>query len=97
MRSIIDRPTGHSRGHSRTFRDGDVARGKGFAHPNHSSSSGARQRPKTGFSPARKAACVATLAIGLALTVRIREVYASIEMDEIEEQDFAYNLEGTDQ
>ena len=39
---------------------------------------------------------VATLAIGLALTVRIREVYASIEMDEIEEQDFAYNLEGTD-
>ena len=39
---------------------------------------------------------VATLAIGLALTVRIREVYASIEMDEIEAQDFAYNLEGTD-
>ena len=38
---------------------------------------------------------VATLAIGLALTVRIREVYASIEMDDIEEQDFEFNLEGT--
>ena len=38
---------------------------------------------------------VATLAIGLALTVRIREVYASIEMDEIEARDFEFNLEGT--
>ena len=37
---------------------------------------------------------VATLAIGLALTVRIREVYATIEMDSIEEQDLQYNLEG---
>jgi multicomponent Na+:H+ antiporter subunit C len=40
---------------------------------------------------------VATLAIGLALSVRIREVYGSIEMDEIEAMDFAYNLEGTDE
>ena len=37
---------------------------------------------------------VATLAIGLALTVRIREVYATIEMDSIDEQDLQYNLEG---
>ncbi|GLQ22745.1 sodium:proton antiporter [Algimonas ampicilliniresistens] len=37
---------------------------------------------------------VATLAIGLALTVRIREVYQTIEMDAIEQQDFQYNLEG---
>lgn len=39
---------------------------------------------------------VATLAIGLALTVRIREVYQTIEMDAIEESDFQYNLEGID-
>jgi multicomponent Na+:H+ antiporter subunit C len=38
---------------------------------------------------------VATLSIGLALTVRIREVYHSIEEDEIQEMDFVYNLEGT--
>ena len=38
---------------------------------------------------------VATLAIGLALTVRIREVYKTIEEDEIEAADFVYNLEGT--
>ncbi len=38
---------------------------------------------------------VATLSIGLALTVRIREVYHTIEEDEIEEKDFIYNLEGT--
>lgn len=38
---------------------------------------------------------VATLAIGLALTVRIREVYHTIEEDEIQEMDFVYNLEGT--
>jgi len=38
---------------------------------------------------------VATLAIGLALTVRIREVYHTIEEDEIEAADFVYNLEGT--
>lgn len=38
---------------------------------------------------------VATLAIGLALTVRIREVYRTIEEDEIEAADFVYNLEGT--
>lgn len=39
---------------------------------------------------------VATLAIGLALTVRIREVYQTIEMDTIVEKDFQYNLEGVD-
>lgn len=39
---------------------------------------------------------VATLAIGLALTVRIREVYQTIEMDTIESDDFHYNLEGID-
>lgn len=39
---------------------------------------------------------VATLAIGLALTVRIREVYQTIEMDTILDQDFQYNLEGID-
>ncbi len=38
---------------------------------------------------------VATLAIGLALVVRIREVYGSIEEDEINELDYLYNLEGT--
>lgn len=38
---------------------------------------------------------VATLSIGLALTVRIREVYGTIEEDEIESADFVYNLEGT--
>ena len=38
---------------------------------------------------------VATLSIGLALTVRIREVYHTIEEDEIESADFVYNLEGT--
>ena len=37
---------------------------------------------------------VATLAIGLALTVRIREVYGSIEEDEIDRLDYKYNLEG---
>ncbi len=39
---------------------------------------------------------VATLAIGLALVVRIREVYGSIEEDVINEIDYRYNLEGTD-
>lgn len=38
---------------------------------------------------------VATLAIGLALVVRIREVYGSIEEDQIDEADYVYNLEGT--
>jgi multicomponent Na+:H+ antiporter subunit C len=38
---------------------------------------------------------VATLAIGLALTVRVREVYGTIEMDAIDAADFVYNLEGT--
>jgi len=38
---------------------------------------------------------VATLAIGLSLVVRIREVYKTIEEDEIEALDYAYNLEGT--
>ena len=40
---------------------------------------------------------VATLAIGLALVVRIREVYQTIEENEIEGLDYAYNLEGIDQ
>ena len=40
---------------------------------------------------------VATLAIGLALTVRIREVYQTIEMDAVEAQDLQYNLEGVEQ
>jgi multicomponent Na+:H+ antiporter subunit C len=39
---------------------------------------------------------VATLAIGLALVVRIREVYGSIEEDEINALDYRYNLEGTE-
>lgn len=39
---------------------------------------------------------VATLAIGLALAVRIREVYGTIEQDAIERADFRYNLEGTE-
>lgn len=39
---------------------------------------------------------VATLAIGLALVVRIREVYGTIEKDEIDAQDYRFNLEGTD-
>jgi len=38
---------------------------------------------------------VATLAIGLALVVRIREVYGSIEEDLIADLDHRYNLEGT--
>lgn len=38
---------------------------------------------------------VATLAIGLALVVRIREVYGTIEEDEIQAIDYQYNLEGT--
>lgn len=38
---------------------------------------------------------VATLAIGLALTVRIREVYGTIEKAEIEALDYKFNLEGT--
>lgn len=38
---------------------------------------------------------VATLAIGLALVVRIREVYGSIEEDVISDLDHRYNLEGT--
>ena len=37
---------------------------------------------------------VATLAIGLALSVRIREVYGTIEEDEIDRIDYRYNLEG---
>jgi len=38
---------------------------------------------------------VATLAIGLSLVVRIREVYGTIEEDDIETLDYHYNLEGT--
>lgn len=37
---------------------------------------------------------VATLAIGLALVVRTRESYGSIQEDEIDELDYCYNLEG---
>ena len=37
---------------------------------------------------------VATLAIGLALVVRIREVYGTIEEDEIDALDYERNLEG---
>jgi len=37
---------------------------------------------------------VATLAIGLALVVRIREVYGTIEEDEIDAIDYKINLEG---
>jgi len=37
---------------------------------------------------------VATLAIGLALVVRIREVYNTIEKDEIDALDYHFNLEG---
>ena len=40
---------------------------------------------------------VATLAIGLALIVRIRECYGTIEQDAIERADFVYNLEGTEE
>lgn len=39
---------------------------------------------------------VATLAIGLALVVRIREVYSTIEKDEIDALDYHFNLEGTE-
>jgi len=39
---------------------------------------------------------VATLAIGLALVVRIREVYQTIEEDDIQEQDYLFNLEGVE-
>lgn len=38
---------------------------------------------------------VATLAIGLALTVRVREVYGTIEKEEIDRLDYQFNLEGT--
>lgn len=37
---------------------------------------------------------VATLAVGLALVVRIREVYGTIEDADIDRADYAYNLEG---
>jgi len=39
---------------------------------------------------------VATLAIGLSLVVRIREVYGTIEEDGIDALDYHYNLEGTE-
>ena len=38
---------------------------------------------------------VATLAVGLALVVRIREVYGTIEEAEIDRINYAFNLEGT--
>ena len=37
---------------------------------------------------------VATLAIGLALVVRTREAYGTIDADEIDELDYQYNVEG---
>ena len=40
---------------------------------------------------------VATLAIGLSLVVRIREVYGTIEEDEINALDYRYNLEGVEE
>jgi len=40
---------------------------------------------------------VAVLAIGLSLVVRIREVYGTIEEDEIEALDYRYNLEGVEE
>lgn len=39
---------------------------------------------------------VATLAIGLSLVVRIREVYGTIEEDGIDALDYHYNLEGVE-
>ncbi len=39
---------------------------------------------------------VATLAVGLALVVRIREVYGTIEETEIDEINYEFNLEGVD-
>lgn len=39
---------------------------------------------------------VATLAIGLSLVVRIREVYGTIEEDGINELDYRFNLEGVE-
>jgi len=39
---------------------------------------------------------VATLAIGLSLVVRIREVYGTIEEDGIDALDHHYNLEGVE-
>ncbi len=39
---------------------------------------------------------VATLAVGLALVVRVREVYGSIEEDEINRLDYRYNIDGID-
>ena len=39
---------------------------------------------------------VATLAIGLSLVVRIREVYGTIEEDGIDMLDYQYNLEGVE-
>ncbi len=40
---------------------------------------------------------VATLAIGLSLVVRIREVYGTIEEDGINALDYSYNLEGIEE
>lgn len=39
---------------------------------------------------------VATLAVGLALVVRIREVYGTIEEEEIDAINYAFNLEGSE-
>lgn len=39
---------------------------------------------------------VATLAVGLALVVRIREVYGTIEEAEIDKINYAFNLEGVE-
>lgn len=39
---------------------------------------------------------VATLAVGLALVVRIREVYGTIEEEEIDRINYAFNIDGID-
>ena len=40
---------------------------------------------------------VATLAVGLALVVRIREVYGTIEEEEIDRLNYAFNMDGVDE
>ncbi len=40
---------------------------------------------------------VATLAVGLALVVRIREVYGTIEEEEIDRINYAFNVDGVDE
>jgi len=40
---------------------------------------------------------VATLAVGLALVVRIREVYGTIEEEEIDRINYGFNIDGVDE